>query len=371
MRIAMIPKRKLTKIWWTVALLRLTTTAASPSAPFLSAAVPVFWVRCGGGGGGRSSTGSSNSPWQQQQQPGEEAKSRSSSGEQLRYGRIADDEFRLTPEQIRAFREEGCVTIPNVLTAAEVKELETVFDRFVSGEIAVPGKDFCDMSQPFGIPYENWSIVNCMLPATYHPPLQGNIYERLTQSMAQQLVEGKSDMVKDYDQFLNKRPGKVDAVFAWHQDMAYWPSPETLAVKNTDTCTFSLAIDDSDEANGCLRYVARSGVTKTLRPHRPLASNRDEGHALTADVAEDEIQGLFRLAPARSGSVTIHDEYVVHGSGGNTCPDRQRRTYVIAYRDQEIVEAERAIGFTHSHNDVVNWDTFADHCRNQDRDEGN
>jgi len=289
----------------------------------------------------------------------------SSSSSRIRYGRISDHEFRLTPEQIDTFHREGCVTIPNVLTEEEVAALETVFDRFVAGEIQVPGKDFCDISKPFGTPYEEWSIVNCMLPTTYYKPMENNIFERLAQSMARQLFED-SNMIKDYDQLLNKRPGKTDAVFAWHQDMAYWPSAEVLGVEKTDTCTFSLAIDDSDSDNGCLRYVAKSGVSKTLRRHRPLAGNRDEGHALTVEV--DPKTEQICLAPAKRGSITIHDEYVVHGSGGNNCADRQRRTYVVAYRDREIVEAERRIGFTHSHNDQVNWDTFADHCRNTEGD---
>ena len=102
-----------------------------------------------------------------------------------------------------------------------------------------------------------------------------------------------------------------------------------------------------------------SGVSKTIRPHKPLAGNsREESHALCAQV--DEPNEEIRLAPAKRGSLTIHNEYVVHGSGGNTCPDRQRRTYVLAYRAGEIVRAERLIGFTHSHNDEANWDTFQD-----------
>ena len=97
---------------------------------------------------------------------------------------------------------------------------------------------------------------------------------------------------------------------------------------------------------------------KTLRPHRPAAGDsREDGHALTTDVGDEE---EIRLAPAKRGSLTIHDEYVVHGSAGNTCKDKERRTYVLAYRAVKIVEAERRIGFTHSHNDKVNWDTFDD-----------
>lgn len=274
------------------------------------------------------------------------------------YGRLSDNLFRLTPDQIETFHREGCVTIECVLSEEEVLELQDIFDRFVVGDIPVPGKDFCDMSKPFGIPYSEWSIVNCMLPTKYYPPMQQNIYERLTDSMAQQLFKGNL-MVKDYDQLLNKRPGKSDAVFSYHQDMAYWPGPSALGVDKTDTCTFSLAIDDSDEANGCLRYVPKSGASKTVRPHKPLAGNgREESHALCAEV--DETKEEIRLAPAKRGSLTIHNEYVVHGSGGNNCPDRQRRTYVVAYRAREIVDAERLIGFTHSHNDEVNWDTFQD-----------
>jgi hypothetical protein len=270
---------------------------------------------------------------------------------------MSDEEFVLTPEQIETFHREGCVTIPDVLSENEVLELEKVFDRFMNGDIPVPAKDFCDMSKPFGVPYHQWSIVNCMLPTTYYPPLRGNVNEKITASMARQLFP-LSNMTKDYDQLLNKRPGKTDAVFAWHQDMGYWPGPRALGVDITDTCTFSLAIDDSCEENGCLRYVVGSGVAKTLRSHKPLAGDsREEGHALTIEVGPDE---EVRLAPAKRGSITIHDEYVVHGSAGNNCKDRQRRTYVVAYRPASVVEAERRIGFTHSHNDEVNWDTFDD-----------
>lgn len=39
-----------------------------------------------------------------------------------KYGRISDEEFLLTPGQIRTYLQEGCVTIPNVLTPDEVAE---------------------------------------------------------------------------------------------------------------------------------------------------------------------------------------------------------------------------------------------------------
>jgi hypothetical protein len=50
-------------------------------------------------------------------------------------------------------------------------------------------------------------------------------------------------------------------------------------------------------------------------------------------------------------------QYVVHGSGGNLS-QKPRRTYVIAFRTADTVARERAAGFSHSHNDEVNWDQF-------------
>jgi hypothetical protein len=58
-----------------------------------------------------------------------------------------------------------------------------------------------------------------MLPRKYLPRLQNNVYERRAAHAAAQLFAGVP-MALDYDQLLNKRPGKAGAIFAWHQDMA-------------------------------------------------------------------------------------------------------------------------------------------------------
>jgi hypothetical protein len=42
---------------------------------------------------------------------------------------------------------------------------------------------------------------------------------------------------------------------------------------------------------------------------------------------------------------------VLHGSGGNRTKDNRRRAYINAFRSIETVRQERALGFTHSHND--------------------
>ena len=55
--------------------------------------------------------------------------------------------------------------------------------------------------------------------------------------------------------------------------------------------------------------------------------------------------------PIRRGDITVHNEGVLHGSGGNTTSSSWRRAYINAFRSVETVRRERELGFTHSHND--------------------
>jgi len=272
--------------------------------------------------------------------------------------RRRDDQYRVSSDEGRSFERDGYLVLPGVVTEDELVAIEVVFDRFSAGDVQGMGKDFCDMSGSLARRPEEFSLINAMLPRVYEPSFEGNVYERRTLSIARQLIG--DDVGLDYDQFLAKRPGKTGAVFAWHQDMAYWPK----RTPDTRTVTCSLALDDADLENGCLRVVPGSHRGR-LRNHRPLAQDlaqrgesegrtREDAHAQIADLEpDDEVVYL----PVRRGDITLHNEMIVHGSGGNTS-QRWRRTYVIAYRSIATIAWERQMGFSHSHNDSVNWDTF-------------
>jgi ectoine hydroxylase-related dioxygenase (phytanoyl-CoA dioxygenase family) len=240
-----------------------------------------------------------------------------------------------------AFRRDGYVHLAGVLSHEELLPITEVYERFLRAEIAVAGKDLCDMSGRAASRVEDFSIVNVMLPRVYYPAWVGNLYEQRAASIAEQL-QGPG-LVLDYDQLLAKRPQREDAVFAWHQDQAYWP-----AMPDSRTATCWLAIDDSTLENGCMRFVPGS-QRGPLRPHRPLLDDRGRSHTLAAEVdaARDEI----RPVPICRGDITVHDERVLHGSGGNLSTG-WRRAYIVAFRAAATVAEERRRGFTHSHNDA-------------------
>ncbi len=270
---------------------------------------------------------------------------------------ICKDQYILTEDEIAAFHRDGYIVLRQVLTEIELQALESDFDDFIHGRVANMGRDFCDMSGPYDRKFEDFSLVNAVLPRVYRPSIMNNIFEKRSRSIAVQLLGESSEL--DYDQFLAKRPNKPDAIFTWHQDLGYWP---TGTPGSTLTATCSLALDDADEENGCLKVIPGS-QRRGLQPHEPLFGNNREGsHILSVAVTDDESTTLL---PLKRGDITVHDELIIHGSGGNRSPDRWRRTYITAFRSRECVAYERSIGFTHSHNDKVTWQTHLGSMQDQ------
>lgn len=251
------------------------------------------------------------------------------------------DRYPLTEAEIAAFHRDGWITLPGFLSDPELRPLEELYMRLLRREIPVRGRDYCDMTGDYHKPVEDYAILNVMLPRAYCPALAGNVYERRAADVARQLWG--EDFAIDYDQLVAKPPRKADAVFHWHQDLGYWP-----ITADTRTATFWLALDDVADDNGCVRFVDGSHREPELREHLPLHGDRGSNHALVAQV--DPARDRIRSAVLPRGSVSVHHERTAHGSAGNGS-DRWRRGYVLAYRSPATIAAERAMGFTHSHND--------------------
>lgn len=264
--------------------------------------------------------------------------------------------YLVNKKEINQFNSQGYLVLKDVLTEKEMQSIDPIFDHFISGkEQKKMKRDFCDMSQPYGTPFEEFQLINAMLPGKYMPSFKENIFYKIAKDISSQLYKnGKAEM--DYDQFLAKKPSKKGAEFSMHQDLGYWPK-----TKNTWTATFSLALSDADVINGCLHVIPGSNKEAELRKHKPKSyskgekkpnSERDDSHTL---VIESSPNDKVIYLPLKRGDITIHDEKIVHGSAGNNS-NEWRKTYIIAFRDSETIKKERLIGFTHSHNDKVDWE---------------
>ena len=220
----------------------------------------------------------------------------------------ADGTYAVTAEEVESFHREGFVHLPGLLSEAEVAGIEVDYDRFLRREIAVPGKDYCDMAGDYGRDPADYSIINVMLPRRYYPAWQGNVLERRALAVAAQLQGAGMEI--DYDQLLAKQPYKDDAVFAWHQDMAYWPD-----TPDTRTATVWCAIDDSTVENGCMRFVPGSHEKKVV----PHVDSFAQDNLLTRgqDIAVDVDEASAVNVVLRAGQASFHHGHIFHASGPN------------------------------------------------------
>ena len=78
----------------------------------------------------------------------------------------------------------------------------------------------------------------------------------------------------DYDQLLAKQPHKADAVFAWHQDMAYWPATAGHAARRRSGSRSTTRPSTTAACGSCprpstrLAAAARAGVRRPRRVPR-------------------------------------------------------------------------------------------------------
>lgn len=124
------------------------------------------------------------------------------------------------------------------------------------------------------------------------------------------------------------KPAHDGLPVAWHQDNTYWHS-----VQGTDVATVWLAIDDTDEENGCMKVIPRShdGYPEMKK----MSTGGDDLLGLTVDVT-DEMDAAAVPLEMSAGSLSIHDSFIVHGSNSNTS-NRRRAAYTMRYANAKTV----------------------------------
>ena len=115
--------------------------------------------------------------------------------------------------------------------------------------------------------------------------------------------------------------------FAWHQDSGYGQ------LDPDNSMTTLTALDDTDEENGCLWIV----------PGSPARGRIDVKYTLEEKQAKKEIrldvdESEARPAPLKAGECLVFHNWMLHKSGGNRSPDRDRRLLFLRYADADAVE---------------------------------
>lgn len=211
-------------------------------------------------------------------------------------------EWRLTPDELRRYAEEGLVRPALRLDAEALARLRHLLDATLA---ALPGR------RPESIVCPHIAAMNGLDEALAAAWLAVATDPRLVDLVAQVLGP---DVILWGSQVFCKPAGTGLAV-PWHQDGHFWP------IRPLATATVWLAIDDVTAANGAMRYIPGSHRARTLFEHGAVLG---EDKVLNAELAARHVD----LARAETddlpaGGLSLHDVFLIHGSEPNRSPHRR------------------------------------------------
>ena len=215
---------------------------------------------------------------------------------------------------LERFREQGYVHVPELgPSTADFAVVRATLDRLFDRFDHLPrdwAHDLGGAREPGGAP----ALPEVLNVSTLAPSLRRTAVYRAADRLARELLGPDAFLI--YDHAIYKPPGPAGTT-SWHQDSGY---------DTTSTCGVAIWIplQDTDVANGTMRYVPRSHLAGR-RPHRSQV-NSDGKSVLHLDVTDDEAVDQ----PCRLGGVIAHDLHMIHGAGPNTGAD-VRRAVILDY----------------------------------------
>jgi len=118
------------------------------------------------------------------------------------------------------------------------------------------------------------------------------------------------------------KPAHTGKETPWHQDGDYYP------IEPLETTTVWISLDGSTPEQGCMRYIPGSHKEHRIFPHHN--EQRDDltlGQVIDDDQYDEDTARDIVLEP---GQLSIHDVYLIHGSGANRS-DRRRMGLVLRF----------------------------------------
>ena len=221
----------------------------------------------------------------------------------------------ISDELVEAYRENGFVVVPGVLSAAEVAELRRVTEDFVEKSREVTAHTpLYDLEDGHGA--EAPKVRRLKTPHAFHEAYARAARHPGIVSILTRLI---GPDVRFHNSKLNLKAAAGGAPVDWHQDWAFYPHT------NDDLCAVGVMIDDMTLANGALQIVPGSHQGPTFDHHA-------EGRFCGAinDGAAEEIYARAVPLTGRAGSISVHHVRAVHGSLPNVSSG-ERRLLLLQY----------------------------------------
>ncbi len=265
---------------------------------------------------------------------------------------VAQDRYRVSTDQYRAFRRDGFLVVRNLVSPEQIDELRGHTEDLMQGKLPEQQGHLMaerDTTQDHGVTVQGIEAP----PAHLSPDEKAQYFLRIHMLHRQLELHERyllhprvldvlevfigPDVLALQTMLFLKPPGKPGQ--GWHQDSYYIPtSPDTL-------CGAWIAIDDCDEQNGAM-WFAKASQSEPIYPpcpevqygfgdrlvdgiqHVKGVSNPDDEQNMLTQVADRYDQALVS---AKAGDVVFFGGHVLHRSKKNWSTDRYRRAFVSHY----------------------------------------
>jgi len=247
-------------------------------------------------------------------------------------------------DQADFYAEHGYLIVEDLLSGAELAELEADLVKLARGGYDAPGikpvsadTDDAETLERILCIHMPHFVSPVVRRFTAHP----GITEVLGRIVGAHLRPGhwNGGVKCMQSMFFAKPPGKPGQ--AWHQDERFIPT------RDRSLCAAWIAIDDATLDNGCLRVIPGSHLAGTLYPSREHGKT-DEFDPAPESHGFDERDEI--AVEMRAGSVLFFNGYLLHRSRKNSS-GRYRRALVNHYMstqsqlhwclDEELADGSR------------------------------
>lgn len=214
---------------------------------------------------------------------------------------------RVSPEQARAYDEQGFFLLEDAFDAAEMTRVIALIDPWeekVEGFLQQQEDRRLLIARAGEITFTTHLV-------TRSEALRAFCAGRVFRELCLDLIG--PDVRLYWDQAVYKKPGAADP-FPWHQDNGY------TYIEPQEYLTCWVALNDATLENGCPWVVPGVHRRGTLA-HRPS----DLGFVCLEEAPPDAVP-----VPARAGSIVVFSSLTPHATGPNTS-DCVRKSYIVQF----------------------------------------
>lgn len=225
---------------------------------------------------------------------------------------------RLTEAEAASFHNDGYLLLGRLVDDEQLADLRRIYDEVLRRDVGhtFPGRraDGAELSQ-----------IQVLKPEELFPELWETAFFRAGRQLAARLLDVPAGGLRGFSHLMYKQ-ARTGRDTPWHQDEAYWMSPE-LRTHEPHAVTIWITLDDALETSGRMSFIPGSH-TGSVRH----AFVDDQTSAL---MVADPDTASARACPMRAGEASLHHCRTVHAAGANTS-DHQRRAWSLEFHADPV-----------------------------------